>query len=69
MSTIDLANLPPTISVAEFAELFGVSYWTVLRAVKTGTCPVQPLRLGRSLRFPTAHVLNVLGTQNHEDTL
>lgn len=54
-------DLPPTLDANTTAELFGVSYWTLLRAVKAGTSPVEPLRVGRSLRFSTARVVAVLG--------
>jgi predicted site-specific integrase-resolvase len=57
-------DLPPTLDASQTAELLGVSYWTLLRAVKAGTSPVEPLRVGRSLRFATARVLAALGIES-----
>jgi predicted DNA-binding transcriptional regulator AlpA len=61
-------GLSPTLSANETASLLGVSYWTLLRAVNSGTCPVEPLRLGRSLRFPTAMILDLLGIESKDTT-
>lgn len=54
-------DLPPTLDASQTAKLLGVSYWTLLRAVNAGTCPIDAIRVGRSLRFATARVLSVLG--------
>ena len=56
----NLRNLPPTLDGRQTAELLGCSYWSLLQQVKAGTCPVEPLRLGRCLRWPTSAVLKVL---------
>lgn len=54
------AALPPTLTTAETAEMLGTTTSTLWRLVREGTAPVEPLRLGRCLRFPTARVLAVL---------
>jgi excisionase family DNA binding protein len=57
----DAGELPPTLTTAEAADLLGVSrdhLWALARA---GEAPVAPLRLGRSYRWPTARLLDLLG--------
>ena len=61
MTRDDAAQLPTTIDGHQVAELWGCSYWSVLEQVRAGTCPVEPLRLGRKLRWPTALVLLSVG--------
>lgn len=62
----DVGSLPPTLDGHQVADLFGCSYWGLLDLVKSGSCPVEPLRLGRKLRWPTAEVLRVLGVEMGE---
>jgi hypothetical protein len=57
----DLRDLPPTLDGRQVAEILGCSYWSLLEQVKFGRCPVEPLRLGRNLRWPTVAVLRVIG--------
>lgn len=52
---------PLTLSTAEAAELFGACDDTLYEQVRIGECPVEPLRFGRKLRWPTAKVLDALG--------
>jgi hypothetical protein len=57
----DVAALPLTLTTEEAAEVYGCSpdhLWGLARA---GTAPVEPLRLGRALRWPTAAVLRSVG--------
>ncbi len=61
LSLGDVAGLPVTLTTAETASLLGVSddhLWALARA---GTAPVEPLKLGRAYRWPTAPLLTVLG--------
>lgn len=51
----------PTLKAGEVAPLWRVSTWHVYEMVKTETCPVPPIRVGRSLRWPTVPVLRGLG--------
>jgi excisionase family DNA binding protein len=53
--------LPPTLTTDQAAELLGTTAETLYRLVQAGQAPVEPLRLGRVLRWPTALVLEVLG--------
>jgi excisionase family DNA binding protein len=49
-------NVPPAMLDADgFAELLGVSTRHVRRLVDAGKCP-QPVRLGRSCRWPRQNV-------------
>ena len=50
-----------TISAKEFAELLSISTWTVYKAVRDGSCPVAPIRIGRRLVWSTAKVAKLLG--------
>ncbi len=54
-------DLPPTIGTEEAAGYFGCSTDALYAAVRNGTAPIEPLRLGSRLRWPTARVLGVLG--------
>lgn len=51
----------PTIDASTAASIFGCSVWSLYEQVKRGDCPVEPLRLGRKLRWPTARVLDAVG--------
>jgi hypothetical protein len=55
--------LPPTLNGRQTALIFGCSYWSLLEQVKRGDCPVEPLRLGRNLRWPTTRVLAAVGIE------
>lgn len=54
-------SLPATMDTREAAALLGVNRETLYDAVREGTAPVTPLRLGRCLRWPTALLLEALG--------
>ena len=51
------------MNAEQVSEAWGCSVWTVYGMVAAGTCPVEPLRLGRKLRWPTALVLASIGLQ------
>lgn len=63
MRPAELADLPPTLDTSAAAELFGVSTDHLWALAREGRAPVEPLRLGRTLRWPTAKVLAVLGIE------
>ena len=44
----------PTLSIAQTAELLGISRWLVQQAVRDGSLP--SLRLGRRVLIPTARL-------------
>lgn len=56
-----IADLPPTLSMAEACELLGCSTDTGYEMVRAGTFPSRVLRLGRKIRIPTAPLLDILG--------
>lgn len=53
-----LAELPPTLSVEQAAELVGVGRNAAYRAAHRGDIP--SFRVGRKLRIPTAGLLRLL---------
>lgn len=61
MKLSDIAALPPTLDGHQVAEMLGCSYWSLLEQVKAGKAPVEPIHLGRNLRWPTVAVLRVVG--------
>jgi hypothetical protein len=66
-----VADLPPGLTTAKAAELYGVGVDHLWALVRTGEAPVEPLRLGRKLVWPTALVLRSLGIEpavESEDT-
>jgi len=50
-----------TLSTADAAELLGVCGKTLERSARNGTAPVEPIRVGRCLRWPTAPIVKLLG--------
>jgi predicted DNA-binding transcriptional regulator AlpA len=56
-----LGDLPATLSTEEAAGLFGCTVHTLWKLARAGTAPVEPLRLGRAVRWPTLAVLHSLG--------
>jgi len=49
------------------AEVFGVAPNTLRQLARRGEGPVQPLRMGRVLRWPTALVFAAVGITDHND--
>lgn len=59
MNLSDLGDLPPTLNAKQVAELLDKGVNQVYELARDGELPV--LRLGRTLRFPTARLLVMLG--------
>jgi excisionase family DNA binding protein len=57
--TLEVAELPPTISVEHAAKLLGVSRSAAYRAAATGQLPT--ISFGRRLLVPTSRLLEMLG--------
>jgi predicted DNA-binding transcriptional regulator AlpA len=57
----DIDQLPLTLSTEQFAGAVGGSVWGIYDLVKRGASPIEPLRLGRKMRWRTADVLDLLG--------
>lgn len=53
------ADMPPTITVEEAADIVGISRAAAYRAVHKGQIPA--LRIGRRLLVPSASLLEMLG--------
>jgi excisionase family DNA binding protein len=61
VSLPDLAELPPTLTVPEAAELLGCSPSALYESIRAGDAPVKVLRVGRAIRVPTKPTLELLG--------
>lgn len=57
----DVADLPPALDLPTAARWLGIGRTTAYELVKTGDFPVPVLRIGTSLRVPTALLLHLLG--------
>jgi excisionase family DNA binding protein len=57
--TLEVAELPPTISVERAAKLLGVSRSVAYRAAASGELPT--ITFGRRLLVPTYRLLEMLG--------
>lgn len=57
----DVASLPVVLRTDEAASLLGVSVDHLWALARGGQAPVEPLRLGRTYRWPTAKILSLLG--------
>ena len=62
---IDIENLPAVLDTVEAAELLNITRDHLWALARQGIAPVQPLRLGRSLRWPTRPLLELLGLGPH----
>jgi hypothetical protein len=54
-------NQAATIDRRRLAALLGVSEWSLIELDKRGAGPVEPLRVGRSVRYRTSDVCALLG--------
>ena len=50
-----------TYTAKEVAQLLGVSEWSLYQAVRNGTIPFQPIKIGRRLVWPKAVIDRSLG--------
>lgn len=58
---VDTEAMPPALTAAQIADLFGVSVDHVYAETRAGTWPTPVLRLGRTYRYPTLPALEALG--------
>jgi excisionase family DNA binding protein len=63
----DVGSLPAVLTSEEMAELLGVSVHHIWALAREGSAPVEPLKLGRSYRWPTARLLALLGLAPEAD--
>lgn len=61
MPSVDIDHLPTTLTTERAAELLGVSRGTLWAAARDGDAPVEPIKVGRALRWPTRPILELLG--------
>lgn len=57
----------PTMSVPDFAKIFGISRDSAYRLAVRDELGVRVLRLGRRMRIPTADVRRLLGESEGGD--
>jgi excisionase family DNA binding protein len=56
-----------TYQVSELAALLGVSEWAIYKAIKDGSSPVAPIRIGRRVVFSKASTDRLLGIDAEGD--
>lgn len=61
MNLGDLASLPPTLTTEQAAPIFGCGVDHLWKLARDGKAPVEPLRLGNKIMWPTARVLAAIG--------
>lgn len=59
----DALDLPAALDTKEAADLLGCSADLLWKLAREGDAPVEPVRLGRALRWPTARLLELLGLE------
>lgn len=57
----EIRRLPAALTVIQAADLLGIGRSSAYQAVKAGTWPTRVLRIGRTIRIPSAEVLALLG--------
>jgi predicted DNA-binding transcriptional regulator AlpA len=62
----EVEQLPVSLDTEQAAALYGVSRDHLWKLAREGRAPVEPLRLGRALRWPRALVLASLGLDGEE---
>lgn len=60
-----MPDRPATLTVAETAELLGISLRAAYRAIENGHIPA--IRLGRRIRVPTVPLEHLLGLRSESD--
>ena len=60
-TSVQMGDLPAVLEAGPVAGLVGVSKWALYDAVKRGDFPIQPIRVGRRLKFRTTEVLTLIG--------
>jgi predicted DNA-binding transcriptional regulator AlpA len=61
MTDEELQALPPLVDVNTAARAFDTTPTTAYRLIGLGQFPVEPIRIGRKIRFKRAEILRVLG--------
>jgi excisionase family DNA binding protein len=57
----EIRRLPAALTVVQAASLLGIGRSSAYQAVKSGVWPTRVLRIGRTIRIPSADVLALLG--------
>jgi len=67
MTPLEAEQLPLALDTEQAAALYSVSRDHLWRLAREGRAPIEPLRLGRALRWPRALVLASLGLELRGD--
>ena len=59
----DLRNLPPVVDLPTAAAVLGVGRTAAYELVRAGRWPTPVLRLGKLIRIPTSHLLELVGVE------
>ena len=62
----EIRRLPAALTVVQAARLLGIGRSSAYQAVKSGAWPARVLRVGRTIRIPSAEVLALLGIGTDE---
>lgn len=66
MTHEELFALPPAVDLPTAARVLGLSRSAAYELVRTGSWPTPILRLGKLIRVPTVHLLELLGYGDRE---
>ncbi len=66
MTREELLALPPAVDLPTAARVLGMSRSAAYELVRTGAWPTPVLRLGKLIRVPTVHLLELLGYGDRE---
>lgn len=68
MTAVDrlLAEAGPTVSISTVAKAFGIHRTTAYELARSGELGVPVLKLGRTLRVPTAELRRVLAIDEEQ---
>ena len=64
---MDIASLPPTLTIEECASVLRLSRGSTYLAARTGQIPT--IRIGRRLLVPRAMLLRILGEDGNTETI
>jgi predicted DNA-binding transcriptional regulator AlpA len=57
---------PLTVNTETAAQVLGISTWALYQAANAGTCPIEPIRIGRRLVWSKARLAELLGIDSIE---
>ena len=61
MTVEQMRNLPPVVDVLTAAAILGIGRTAAYELIRIGQWPTPILRLGKLIRVPSAHLLDLVG--------